>query len=225
MAEIVRRLDTMGIPFETCIWGQPLPSCDIISIVELEKPLLHELSEDTFDTAISYMQKHKARMVWATKACQIDCQAPESALTLGLARTVRNEYSLELYTVELDQSTTVTRATEALIDIFCRASTSNLDLESMDHDYEYALVDGNVLIPRFHWQTMSSALSEVVQQETTDSTLKHINMSTPGLLHTMKWVDGVSKAPAKDEVLVEVKAVGLNFRVRIHPFPQASDPH
>lgn len=217
LAEMRRRLDSMGIAVETCLWGQPLPDCDIISLLDLHEPLLHEMSEEIFKTIVGYFQKHKARMIWVTEACQIDCQNPKPAMTLGLARTVRNEYSLDLFTVELDNSTTVPRATEAVVDILCRVSTPDLSLESMDHDHEYAIVDGNVLIPRFHWQTVTSAFAGAKHTEDYDGTVKRINMSTPGLLHTMRWADGISKAPAKNEVLVEVKAVGLNFRVRSYP--------
>ncbi|KAJ3464711.1 hypothetical protein MRS44_009497 [Fusarium solani] len=213
--EMISRLGAIGIDVETCLWGQPLPSCDIISVLELEKPLLHEMSEETFKTIIAYFQSHKARVIWVTEACQIDCANPEPAMMLGLARTVRNEYSLQMYTVELDKRTTTSRATEAIIDIWGRVSTPDLDPESMDHDHEYALVDGRILIPRFHWETMSGAFSGAARKEPRDVevALKHLNMSTPGLLRTMKWIDGgVPAAPAKGEVLVEVKAVGLNFR-------------
>ncbi|GAB0138685.1 t1pks [Epichloe bromicola] len=213
--EIISRLGFMGIDVETCLWGQPLPSCDIISVLELEKPLLHEMSEETFKTIIAYFQSHKARVIWVTEACQIGCTNPEPAMMLGLARTVRNEYSLQMYTVELDKKTTKSRATEAIIDIWGRVSTPDLDPESMDHDYEYALVEGRILIPRFHWQTMSGAFSGAAHNESNDGdfALKQLNMSTPGLLRTMKWIDGGdATAPAEGEVLVEVKAVGLNFR-------------
>lgn len=223
--EMISRLGAMGIDVETCLWGQPLPSCDIISVLELEKPLLHEMSEETFKTIIAYFQSHKTRVIWVTEACQIDCANPEPAMMLGLARTVRNEYSLQMYTVELDKRTTTSRATEAIIDIWGRVSTPDLDPESMDHDYEYALVDGRILIPRFHWETMSGAFSGAARKEPHDVevALKHLNMSTPGLLRTMKWIDGgVPAAPAKGEVLVEVKAVGLNFRVRAPPTPTPS---
>jgi hypothetical protein len=223
--EMISRLGAIGIDVETCLWGQPLPSCDIISVLELEKPLLHEMSEETFKTIIAYFQSHKARVIWVTEACQIDCANPEPAMMLGLARTVRNEYSLQMYTVELDKRTTTSRATEAIIDIWGRVSTPDLDPESMDHDHEYALVDGRILIPRFHWETMSGAFSGAARKEPRDVevALKHLNMSTPGLLRTMKWIDGgVPAAPAKGEVLVEVKAVGLNFRVRAPPTPTPS---
>lgn len=93
-------------------------------------------------------------------------------------------------------------------------------LESMLRDFEYAVKSGEILIPRLHWQTVPQAFSEVQgeeQRDTNDMKLKHITVKTPGLLHTMNWTDGKIDDLREGEVLVETKAVGLNFRVG--PFP------
>lgn len=90
----------------------------------------------------------------------------------------------------------------------------------MLRDYEYAVKNGEILIPRLHWQTVSQAFSEVRgprPADTYDMKLKHITVKTPGLLHTMNWTDGKVNDLREGEVLVETKAVGLNFRVG--PFP------
>jgi hypothetical protein len=44
---------------------------------------------------------------------------------------------------------------------------------------------------------------------------KQINVKTLGLLHTMHWNEHKIPTPAQGEILVEAKAAGINFKVRV----------
>jgi hypothetical protein len=71
-----------------------------------------------------------------------------------------------------------------------------------------------------HWQTVSEAGTQHRPQEDTEiSTLKCIQMGTPGLLRTMTWREDRILDLAEGDVLIETKAVGLNFRVSILAAP------
>ena len=216
VAEMRSCLEALGVAVGICLFGQALPACDTVSLLDLQEPILHDMSEEIFKTMVGYLQSHEEKMFWVTHTSQIGCEDPRAAMILGLARTCRNEHSRELFTIEVDRTTTIAKATKAISEILCRAHTLHTNLESMNPDYEYAIVDGDILVSRFHWQTAAAAFAGVNYTDAYDSPLKYLTMTTPGLLHTMKWSNGTIKNPSEGEILVETKAVGLNFRVRSH---------
>jgi hypothetical protein len=209
--EMKKSLDLVGIESYVCLFGQPYPSGqDLISVVDFEKPIVHEFSEESFNTFVGYLEALDARMIWATSSAQVGCQDPRAAMILGLARTARSELSAKLFTVEIDSRTPVSTATEALVSILIRVQTIEPDALSMDPDWEYAIVDSQVLVPRLHWQTMSEAFAE----DKVDKHLwKQLALKTPGLLNTMLWNDLDPQSPGWGQVVVQTKAIGLNFRV------------
>ncbi|KAG6358653.1 hypothetical protein INS49_012171 [Diaporthe citri] len=220
VAEMQRRLDIQGVLTDICTFGHPFPpQQDVISLLDLENPVLHGMSEETFRTVIQYfVDANKATLIWVTRASQVACEDPRAAMVLGLARTARNETSAPILTVELDAATAPPTAAERVVDILLRAKATHVNPESVDPDYEYAVVNGEVLVSRLHWKTMSQAFSEQHEQDNSKTHLlqapgcKRLTMKTPGLLHTMSWSDASVAELAEGEVLVETKAVGLNFR-------------
>ncbi|KUI61191.1 Lovastatin diketide synthase LovF [Cytospora mali] len=214
-AEMQRSLDNQGVPVDICTFGQPLPpQQDVVSLLDLQDPILHGMSEETFKRVIRYLESHKATLLWVTRASQVSCEDPRAAMVLGLTRTARNEMSIPLLTVEVDSATAPSIAASRVVEILLRAKSTHVNPESVDPDYEYAIVNGEVLVPRLHWVTMSQAFSQhrnetELQQA---SVRKRLTMKTPGLLHTMSWSDASTRKLAEGEILVETKAVGLNFR-------------
>ncbi|RYP42065.1 hypothetical protein DL767_000577 [Monosporascus sp. MG133] len=221
VSEVRHCLEALDVAVDVCRFGQALPpQNDIISLLDLQEPVLHGMSEETFKTVKRYLSSHKASILWMMPASQVgDVKDPRAAIVLGLARTARNELSLPFLTVEVDETTTsAAAAASAIAKILHRARSEHLnDHESMDPDYEYAIVKGEILIPRLHWQTMSEAFQSTQpgdKNETDDLTTHwRITMKMPGLLHTMTWSKGVTSSfPVEGEILVETRAVGLNFR-------------
>ncbi|KAK8042338.1 Beta-ketoacyl synthase [Apiospora phragmitis] len=148
--------------------GPPnLPDQDIISLLDLEEPLVYGFS---------------AKLIWAIPSAQIGCDDPRAAMTLGLARTTRNELSAKIYTVELDRATSTSNAAKALADILLRVYKPASDPEGMDPDWEYA-------------KTMLNAFSSSDEKEAEAEAMamaKTISIKTP--------------------VVIQTQAVGLNFR-------------
>jgi hypothetical protein len=223
--EMRQCLESLDIAVEICHFGQSLPSHDVISLLDLQEPMIHGMTEETFKTMVRYLESHEGKIIWAMRASQVACEDPRVSMMLGFARTARNEYPLKLFTVELDNATPNPAATKAIADILFRANSPNINPETIDIDYEYAVVNGEILVPRLHWQTLTRAFAGLGNKEKQDATmLKRVNMKTPGLLHTLKWSEGEIRTPAEGEVLVETMAVGLNFRVRTPPCTRLRNP-
>lgn len=220
--EVRDDLEALDVTVDLCRFGQDLsPRNDVISLLDLQEPILHGMSEETFQAIQGYVSSHKASIVWATRASQVgDVKDPRGAIVLGLARTLRNETSLPFFTIEVDETTSREAAASAIVKILHRAKSEHLnDHESIDTDYEYAVVKGDILIPRIHWQTISEASQTSHPGDTNeaDETAPwRITMKTQGLLHTLAWSKGTgSGVLGEGEILVEARAVGLNFRVCI----------
>jgi hypothetical protein len=208
-------LESYQIVVDVCIFGHTLPTYqDVISLLDLQDPIVHRLSAQDFETLMGYMKSHKAKFIWVAPSMQTECHDPRAAMVLGLARTARNELSLELLTVEVDSITPLPLVSRAISQIlFFRVIPPN---ESLKPDYEYAVIGGEIYIPRMHWQTGADAVKLHRDQDEDGFFLhKHIQLGTPGLLRTLTWNESKASNPTGGEVLIESKAIGLNFRVSV----------
>ncbi|KAI0439264.1 putative polyketide synthase [Xylaria telfairii] len=213
--EIRTYLETRQVAVDVCIFGQALrPHQPVISLLDLQEPTLHSFSKDSFDTMMNYLKSHKTCIIWAMPISQIDCEDPRAAMMLGLSRTARNELSLHLLTVETDSVTPHQIVVEALFKILTKAIRLDYNVSApVGPDYEYAIKDGEVLIPRLHWQTVDEATAALYQkQEKPDTDLMRLEVKTPGLLKSIYWVRDKMTDLADNAVFIENKAVGLNFR-------------
>jgi len=216
-------LEMLNIAVDICLFGQALPAAqDVISLVDLQEPMVHGMSEETFGALIRHFKSlNDAHMLWVTQASQVDCEDPRASMVLGLARTARNDLSIKLFTVELDGATPRAEAAEAVARILMRALKSpEVDADHTNPDYEFAVAKGEIIIPRVHWQTFSESFARRddeddpigTSQDQAATVRKRIDVTTPGLLHTMHWSEEKIRAPAEGEVLVQAKTAGLNFR-------------
>lgn len=217
VADMRHTLEALDVAVDICTFGKPLPAAgDVISLLDLEEPVVHAMDETAFVTMVSYLQKRTGKLLWLTQASQVDCEDPRAAMVLGLARSARQETGVGLFTVELDKLTPISDATRAVAQILMRINTRDVDFEHADPDYEFAISDGQVLIPRLHWQTISDAFKLPGKKETTMVPAKSLRVETPGRLQSMYWEQGETDPLGPGEVLVQSRAAGLNFRVSIH---------
>ncbi|PWY91664.1 polyketide synthase [Aspergillus sclerotioniger CBS 115572] len=209
--EVMYRLRALDFSVDICLLGQPLPPCqDVISLLDLEDPAIHGMSQPTFKALIGYLHAVERKMVWVTRASQVNCDDPRAAMILGLARTARNELGLDLFTVEVDSATPAVVAADLTANLLLRASSTECDSGVVDPDWEYAIANGEILVPRAHWQTVCNAVAHSSQAG--GSSQKQLAIQTPGLLHTMGWRNQEAETLKAGEVLVQTKATGLNFR-------------
>lgn len=193
--------------------GQDIdPDQDVICFLDTPDPLLHGMNSETFSHVFRDLLLRKSKMFWITQSAQISCSDPRSGMILGMARSARKEQNTKLYTIELDQNSPVDTAVNQIRAIV-RASEKETP-DDMDPDWEYAIVDGVVHVPRLHWQTMAECLAR--SPDETILTTQHLRLGTPGLLHTMHWREEPVPQLREDEVRVRVKSVGMNFKVIIN---------
>ena len=164
------------------------------------------------------LQESDATLLWLTRACQIDPVDPGFAQILGFARSVRKDTGLNFVTVELDS--TCEQAMEAAATVLeksiphSRGHRPGADLEP---DREFAYVSGALVIPRFSWTSVPECLAASQHLATTSSKQRYLQISQPGQLDSLSWVqktdtilDDTEVGPGMVDVRIE--AAGLNFK-------------
>lgn len=211
-------LSTQGFMTDFCsLSDTPKPGQDIISVLDLEgKAFLTDVSEEQFISLQSFIASLKTSgLLWLTRSCQIESSEPQYAQIIGLARSVRNELSVDFATVEIDNVSD--EATfDKVLDVFGKFQGRSRDLE-MDPEFEYAISKGVINIPRFHWISVSNELS----LGTDSAAPKTLEIGKRGSLKTLRWVQRPEIQLTGDEVSVEVRAAGMNFKVN----PALTSPH
>ncbi|KAL4977326.1 hypothetical protein BDW66DRAFT_150182 [Aspergillus desertorum] len=195
--------------YQWAIDETPLPDQDVISFVDLDRPLLNNPGEKDWNIFIKTVETlQQAAVVWLTNPAQINSKDPHAAMILGMARTIRSELAMPLATLELEDWN-LPGAAQAAVDVIKKVQHDKDDVAStLDPDLEYAWVDGELHIGRFHWFTVPNALRETAPQE---PDTKALLIKKRGLLQSLHWSGQPLPALADDEVQVQVKAVGLNF--------------
>uniref|UniRef100_A0A8H7K8X3 Carrier domain-containing protein n=1 Tax=Bionectria ochroleuca TaxID=29856 RepID=A0A8H7K8X3_BIOOC len=186
---------------------------DIICFLDKPAPILYDMPPERFQQIFSHLLAARGNIFWVTGLAQIDCQDPRNGMVLGLARSLRQEENKKMYTIEMDDKTSLDTAIQHIAAIQ-KVSHSEATLDDMDVDWEYAIVDGLVYIPRMHWQTRAGTLTEQATDEQTAATLKtqSLAIGSPGLLHTMHWEEEPVADLQEDEVRIRVKSVAMNFK-------------
>lgn len=180
---------------------------DAISTIDLEGPYFDDISQEDFSTFMNYLSRLKGGLLWLTRSAQLGCKDPRYGIVTGLARTIRPEIGVDFWTAELDSLDSATTASVAAIYRKFHARPG-LDAESK-LDSEYAVKDGVVHIGRYHW---SSTVKELQSQSSPDP--KQLIIGRFGLIGSMHWVQHQPSDVGDDEVEIEVRCVGLNFKVR-----------
>jgi hypothetical protein len=127
-------------------------------------------------------------------------------LVIGLARTIRSELSLDFATLELQNLDSATAdATLAVFRKFQgRSPSADYNVEP-----EFAVHDGVIHTGRYHWISASDELEQVLQ----DHDPKRLTIGRYGLIDSLLWVQHESTALPADVVEMDIRCVGLNFRV------------
>ncbi|RDW89916.1 type I polyketide synthase [Aspergillus mulundensis] len=193
-------------------WGigdAPPPNQDMISFIDLDGILLNKPRGEDWDRFIKAIETlQQAAVVWLTNPAQVNSKDPHAALILGMARTIRSELAMPLATLELEDWN-LSGAAKAVVDVMKKVQRGKDDMTStLDPDLEYAWVDGEIHVGRFHWYTVPNALRKAAPLE---PDTKALLIQKRGLLQSLHWSGQPLPALADDEVQVQVKAVGLNF--------------
>lgn len=138
---------------KTTIDGDIPPGRDIMVFVDFDEPYLYNITEVELSKFVKLVSGMKGKMIWVTPSAQISCKNPNSSMILGLMRTIRSEFKKDITTVELDPKRTMNVSlSRSLLKIYEGLSRRGKS-KDLDPDYEYAMVEGEIKIPRLQWTT------------------------------------------------------------------------
>ena len=187
------------------------PRQDIIAILDLASPFFSSLDQNKFalfQRLINAAKEGSCGVLWLTGSCQIgDVTNPDYAPILGAARVLRNDVQLDFATLELDGFEVATKAVPVVFAQFQkRISETDIDTE-----HEWAYVDGRALISRYFYVKIDHERESTLPAE---SFVRRLSQRKPGVLNSLYWKALAAPALQDDEVRIEVKATGVNSKVR-----------
>ena len=147
-------LQDVGIGCDLCTFeGNAPQGQDMILIVDFVEPYLYNITEARFHHFVNRLSNFKGSMIWVTPTTQISCSNPNSAIILGMTRTLRAELRKDITVAEIDdEAATFSSSSQSLVKIYQNLN-GRTKARTVDPDYEYAIVDGVIKIPRVHWTT------------------------------------------------------------------------
>lgn len=162
-------LQDSGIDCERYAFKDNIPQGqDMILMVDFGEPYLYNITEARFRDFANRLSSFKGSMIWVTPTAQISCKNPNSSMILGMARTLRAELRKDITVVEIDdEAATFLSSSKSLVKIYQNLSYRT-KAGTVDPDYEYAIVDGDIKIPRIHWTTGKEELLECFSHLTTN---------------------------------------------------------
>ena len=203
-----------GFEIDYCSLDQtPPPNQDVISLLDLHDPFFNNLSKDNFSSILAFMNRlENSGILWLTKSAQINSRDPRYAQTIGMTRTIRNELAIDLATLEIDCLNDL--AWERVFAVFSKFAQRTQDAE-MNPEYEYSISNGSICVGRFHWFSVAKELSVLPQ----GNTYRKLRIGKRGFLKTLAWAERHLQPVKGDEVQVNIRAVGMNFKVPISSEP------
>ncbi|KAF2113891.1 polyketide synthase 1 [Lophiotrema nucula] len=208
LLRIQNLLRSSGVDTGVCTLDDvPIAGQDIVSILDLAQPFLHDLDEQTFKRFRKYVSSlHKSGILWITGACQINCKDPRFSMVIGLSRVLRSEMSLDFAVLEMDSfDDQAIETVPTVLDQFL----GRLDEDHVNATSEWAVVNGEIFTSRYHFIHVEKELEATPSR----SSHKKLEQRRPGMLDTLYWKssdDG--PVPQEREVAIDVCAVGLNFK-------------
>ncbi|OCT53827.1 putative polyketide synthase [Cladophialophora carrionii] len=200
-------LQAHGYQVEVVHLGDKIPHGQpIVSVLDLDGPFVHAWDAQAYEDFRQLLwELDGSSMLWITQSCQVLCKDPRYAPILGLARTIRNELSLNLFTLELDSFDDAAWA--ATTHVVSKASQPSFDAE-LDATAEFAYASGHLLVGKFNPVVVGDQLTTRGAKDS----VKQFNIGKRGFLQTLGWrPQGDIQRPA-DWVEIDTRAVGLNFK-------------
>ncbi|KAJ3577384.1 hypothetical protein NPX13_g3183 [Xylaria arbuscula] len=210
---IASTLRNEGWVVTECKMGEQLPPLgqDIIACVGLETPFFdRDMTEESF-SAFQNLIRHLSteRILWLTPRFQIQCEAPNGAQTLGVARSLRAELDLDFCSLEIDYHKEL-QAGQLVVHVLnkiCRSCNE----ETLNSDKEFVVSNGAIYIGRY---SPFGLTEEMKSGEVFDSlkTSKSLHISKTGTPNSLEWRDEPMAATLDDDTVeIEIHAAGLNF--------------
>lgn len=218
---LVHDLKQAGFAISIAKLGEPLPPTqDIIATLDLESHFFENISKERFLALQELLRHHKSqKLLWLMPQTQVHCVDPRSAQTIGMIRTIRAELALPFHTLEIEPAEV--DFSNLLLKVFEKVRTRD-DIDNLAPDREFAVDNGIIKLGRYQPFPLEQEVCE--KSITTSGHVKTLEIGKPGLLETLQWTEGSLPSGLQDnEVEIETRAVGLNFRVSVDIFIDTSE--
>ncbi|KAI1488819.1 hypothetical protein F5X96DRAFT_684632 [Biscogniauxia mediterranea] len=207
---IARELARRGYALTLCELSDAAPAGqDVVSLLDTTAgaPFLDGVDAGGFAQLKAFVSglSATAGLLWVTGPSQVGAvRDPRYAQVVGLARTFRSELEVRFATCEVDDFARGAAVADVFEHFHGRAADGDLD-----PDYEYAVVGGATLVPRFFPAALDAELA--AGEESNEAVME---MGKPGRLDTLRWVgaQAVAAPLAEEEVEIEVHSLGLDYR-------------
>ncbi|GKZ38794.1 type I Iterative Polyketide synthase (PKS) [Aspergillus brasiliensis] len=213
-----QQLNSRGYEVQTFRLGDDLPpSQDIISLLDCTRPFFEDIDAARFQAFQHLLNTiGESGLLWITHLSQVQCPDPRFAQVIGAARSIRSEMLVDFATCEVDD---IHSSLDKIIDVYAKFHARARD-ESLNPDYEFAILDGTVSVGRIYPFSLQEDL--VVAAEPDDWVT--LDMEKPSRLSSLHWRASKGTPLTGDEVEVEIYAAGLNFKdilgaLAVVPFP------
>ena len=193
-----------------------------IFLKEIDAVFLDGISEADYRNLQSILVRAKD-VIWATRAGTLDRMEPRHHLALGLGRTLMSEDSYRKFLLlSLDR---YDRGAEQVANVICELSQRVIELPVEGMEDCYVAGDGTLQICRVSENVdmdmkVAQAIlpRQTIECKLTADTPVTLHLGAPGHFDTLEWKEsddeGLRGAESlnPDEVVVQVRAIGLTFR-------------
>lgn len=189
----------------------PSTAMDVISLIELDYPFFNNLSDQNFHALKSFIPRIKGHCLWLMRPVQLNDKDPDPryALALGFMRAARKEAVAKFATLELNQDDTC--ATASVIQVFDKIRDHRHE-NPIEEDYEFVLQDGLIHVGRFHYNYLNDIMAVGGGFES-----RSLDIGCFGMFDSLTWtLDGRVNPLGQGDVEVDIRFVGLNFRVSLY---------
>lgn len=194
----------------------------ICIFLDLPSGIMRNAAQKQFDSIRSLLTTARG-VLWVSHGGAMEGADPDAAIHIGFLRTMRNETGGRRY-VSLDLDATRQTWHSDCIQTICNVFRSTFigSFENGTKDFEYTEQHGSIYTPRlFDDTTLNTALDENASQpemalEPFHQPEKPVRMAIgiPGSLDSLYFHDdpNATKLIAGDEIEIDPKAFGINFR-------------
>ncbi|KAL1843114.1 hypothetical protein VTJ49DRAFT_3061 [Mycothermus thermophilus] len=195
----------------------------VIFLTELDKPVLSNLTPEQF-TTVQTLLTSAAGVLWVVRGAYDKSTNPDANMITGLSRTIRSETAMKFATLDLDGHVHLSEddRVNAVMKVFRAVFGSSSSSSATTGELEFMERNGEFFTPRIvhdpdmneyvHRRTNPSALQETKFGE--HGRALRMQMPVAGALETIHFVDDpvVEQPLGGDEIEIEVRAVGVNYR-------------
>lgn len=204
---LIEVLKSHGLCPSCCTIDSAPADRDIIAALDMSRPFFERIEQPAFlmfRDLVERINNSGSGIFWVTKPTQIFCQDPKYAPVVGLARTLRAELGVSFATCEVDDLTSSTTL-KAVADVFHQFHGRSLSGIS---DVEFSITAGLTRVNRIFPSSLDDG-----NKPLSDGYRAAMEISRPGRLESLHWVEMPSLSLGANDIEIEVHAVGLNFRV------------